>query len=210
MRQIRFHLPVLRSAAFQHQFQSVNDTRLMPSPERKERNLLRDGLLQIAQALVFVYVVLDAIVAPLFRPLLRWLASIRLVQWLEAAFARLPPYLILALLLIPYVGAEPAKIYALYLVGTGHLIAGVVALAAAYLVSLVLVEQVYQAGKSRLRTISWFAAALDWLFDFRDRLINWMKATPAWSAFLRLRALVRETFARWRLRWLDWFSSLRA
>jgi hypothetical protein len=209
MRQIRFHLPVLRSAAFQHQFQSVNDTRLMP-PEQKERNILRDGLLRIAQALVFVYVVLDAIVAPLFQPLLRWLASIRLVQRLEAAFAHLPPYLILALLLIPYVSAEPAKIYALYLVGTGHLITGAIVMAVAYLVSLVLVEQVYQAGKSRLRTIAWFAVALDWLFDFRDRLVNWMKATPAWSAFLRLRALVHETFARWRLRWRDWFSSLRA
>ncbi|MGO9007710.1 MAG: hypothetical protein ACLQIQ_04875 [Beijerinckiaceae bacterium] len=181
----------------------------MVSLERNERKILRAGLLRLAEALVILYVVLDAIAVPLFRPLLRWLARVRLVLRLEAIFAPLSPYVILAIVLIPYVSAEPAKIYALYLMGTGHLIAGGAALAAAYLVSLVLVEQIYQAGKTKLRTIAWFADSVDWLFDFRDRLLDWMKATRAWIALMRLEGYVSETFSRWRLRWVDWFLSLR-
>jgi hypothetical protein len=210
MRRLRSHPPLLRSAAYHDQLQSVDPYRLMLSPQRNERKILRGGLLRLAEALVVVYVVLDAIAVPLFRPLLRWLARIRLVLRLEAFFAQLPPYLILALLLIPYVSAEPAKVYALYLMGTGHLITGFAALVAAYLVSLVLVEQIYQAGKTKLRSIAWFAKAVDWLFDFRDRLLDWMKATRVWIALIRLEGYVRETVSRWRLRCVSWFSSLRA
>ncbi|MGP0060509.1 MAG: hypothetical protein ACLPID_14585 [Beijerinckiaceae bacterium] len=209
MRHPRSRLPRSRSAAYHDQLQSLDPYRLMLSPQRNGRKILRGSLLRLAEALVVIYVVLDAIAVPLFRPLLRWLARIRLVLRLEAVFVHLSPYVILALLLIPYVSAEPAKVYALYLMGTGHLITGGAMLAAAYLVSLVLVEQIYQAGKTKLRTIAWFATAVDWLFDFRDQLFDWMKSTRAWIALARLEGYVRETVSRWRLRWVDWFLSLR-
>jgi hypothetical protein len=182
----------------------------MSEPSHNDRKGLRRGLLWIAEALVVLYVVLNAILRPVFRPLSRWLASLRLIISLEAYLAQLPPYVILVLLLVPFLSAEPAKVYAVYLIGTGHLASGVALFIGAYIVSLVLVEHIYHAGKAKLRTLPWFAKVTDWLFGFRDQLIAWMKSTPVWTRVKRFEELARGTIARWRLRWRAWFSSLRA
>jgi hypothetical protein len=179
----------------------------MTSSSRNKTKGLGRGLLWIAQAPVVLYVVLDAIVIPIFRPLTRWLARLRLVTALEGYIAQLPPLVILILLLVPFLSAEPAKVYALYLMGTGHLATGVTMFVGAYIVSLVLVEHIYHAGKAKLRTLPWFAKVTDWLFDLRDRLVAWMKSTPAWATFKRLGDFARGTIAGWRQRWAAWFSA---
>lgn len=188
---------------------SMSQPTMPPSGPNGHKGLRRGGL-WIAEALVVLYVVLNAIFRPIFRPLSRWLASLHLVISLEARLARLPPYVILVLLLVPFLSAEPAKVYAVYLMGTGHLVSGAALFVGAYVVSLVLVDHIYHAGKAKLRTLPWFAKVTDWLFAFRDRLITWMKSTPAWASVKRFEELARGTISRWRQRWGGWFSSLRA
>jgi hypothetical protein len=189
---------------------SEPDQPTMPQPGQNGHKGLRRGLLWIAEALVVLYVLLNAILRPVFRPLSRWLASLHLVISLEAQLARLSAPVILVLLLVPFLSAEPAKVYAVYLIGTGHMMSGAALFIGAYIVSLVLVEHIYHAGKAKLRTLPWFAKVTDWLFALRDGLIAWMKSTPAWASVKRFEELARGTIARWRLRWGAWFSSLRA
>ncbi|MGH6851859.1 MAG: hypothetical protein ACREDJ_01415, partial [Methylocella sp.] len=85
-----------------------------------ENSTLRRVILLPAKAVVVLYLVLDGIVAPVFRPLLRWVARLRFVIRLEDIVAALPPYAILALLSVPFAFAEPAKFYALYLMTEGY------------------------------------------------------------------------------------------
>ena len=85
---------------------------------------LRRFLLLVAKAVVVVYVILDGIATPVIRPLLRWVARLRFVIRLQDIVAALPPYAILVLLAVPLVFAEPAKIYALVLMGEGHFASG--------------------------------------------------------------------------------------
>jgi hypothetical protein len=56
---------------------------------------LRRFVLLAAKAVVVVYVILDGIVRPIFRPLLRWVSRLRFVIRLQDIVAALPPYAIL-------------------------------------------------------------------------------------------------------------------
>jgi hypothetical protein len=149
----------------------------------------------LAEIIVTLYLVFDGIVRPLFRPLARWLAKLRLVVRLHEAIGHLPAYAVLFLLAVPFAVAEPAKICALYLMAVGHAIIGVALLIAAYLVSIVVVDQIFEAGKPKLFTIPWFFKLWTWLSSYRDRMLDWLKSTYVWQR-------AREIKARFRMRFL--------
>jgi hypothetical protein len=165
-----------------------------------ENSGLRRLLLLPAKAVVVLYLVLDGIVTPVVRPLLRWVARLRIVIRLQDIVAALPPYAILVLLAIPFAFAEPAKIYALYLMTEGQFATGVVTISMAYLVSLLVVERIYHAGRAKLKTIPWFAHLIDWLTGIRDRLLAWARATRIWAFSVKLKRNARALAAKLRLR----------
>jgi hypothetical protein len=166
-----------------------------------ENSALRRFFLVVAKAIVILYVILDGIASPIIRPLLRWVAKLRFVISLQDIVATLPPYAILLLLGVPLAFAEPAKIYALVLMGQGHFVTGLVTIAMAYLVSLVVVERIYHAGQAKLKTILWFAKLMDWLTGNRDRLLAWARATMIWKLSVEFKQTARALVAKLR----HWF-----
>ena len=165
-----------------------------------ENSSLRRLFLLAAKAVVVLYFVLDGIVTPVVRPLLGWVARLRFVIRLQDIVAALPPYAILALLAVPLAVAEPAKIYALYLMTEGQFATGLVTISMAYLVSLLVVERIYHAGRAKLKTIPWFAKLIDWLTGIRDRLLAWARATRVWAFSVKLKRTARALAAKLRLR----------
>jgi hypothetical protein len=171
----------------------------MPSEHHDRGIVLR--IVEIpARAIVVVYLVLDSLVFPLFRPIARWIAERGLIVALQRRIAALPAYAVLSLLALPFVGAEPAKIYGVYLLAQDHLAGGLLALAAAYFVSIVVVERIFDAGRAKLLTIPWFAAMWSWFTAIRDRLTTWVQSTRFWARFIamkvRMRAMVSSRFRR--------------
>ena len=169
---------------------------LKETAARRSRQLF----LLFAEALIVIYLALDAIAAPFFRPLIRLFSRLRFVVRLQDVIAGLPPYAILVLLAVPFAIAEPAKLLAVILFATGHEIIGVVLFILAYFVSFVIVERIYGAGKDKLRTIGWFAGLMDWLFDFRDHVLAWVQATQAAAFFHAVKRRAGAIIARLRLR----------
>lgn len=145
------------------------------------------------------YTILDELLSPLFRPVIRWLTSLRLFQRLGEWLGRLPPYAALVALGIPFVIIEPAKVVAIWWAGIGHIISGTIALLLAHGLSLLVVERIFHAVYQPLMRIGWFARLLGWLFGIRDRAIAIVKSTAAWRA--------ASTWAR-GLR--EWFRGVRA
>ncbi|HTV33589.1 MAG TPA: hypothetical protein VME69_10895 [Methylocella sp.] len=172
-------------------------------PEELEYTDLRRFFLGAARIVVVIYVILDSLVSPVVEPLLRWLAGLRLVIRFEKAIRALPPYVILVLLAVPLFFAEPAKIYGLLLLSEGQIAAGLVTLALAYLVSLVLADRIYHAGEEKLKTIPWFARLMNWLIGIRDRLLAFVHATWIWAISVRLHKAVREQFSKLLLQLRD-------
>ena len=144
-----------------------------------------------AEIVVGLYVVIDGIVSPLFRPLVRWLSSLRLIQRLEQAIGSMPPYLLLGLLVVPFGFAEIAKVYAVIMMGEGHFRSGMTIFVMAYVVSILVCERTFHAGKKQLLTIPWFAKLYGWVMMIRDHILAWFRTTWIWMKVVELRQTMR-------------------
>lgn len=161
---------------------------------------MKQFFILILQSLLAVLVLLhDGLVWTFERPL-RWFWSLRPIQMLTEAVARLPPAGVLAVLLVPVLVTEPFKIAGLWWLATGHIRASVIALVLGHSISLLLVERIFVAGLPALRTYRWFDLGYTRFTKFRDALLAWLGALPLVMAVarigVRIRELVRESRKR--------------
>jgi hypothetical protein len=144
------------------------------------------------EVLLTVLIVLDELARPLYRPLLRWVATWRLMRRLEAWVAARHRFTILVLLAIPFAIVEPLKVLALLWIGRGALVPGGITLALAYLAGFVLVERVYSAGRDKLLTIGWFAWLMAIVAGVREAVSAWARQTAVWQFAARIRARLKR------------------
>lgn len=171
---------------------------LPPSPA-PERGPLTRGLLAVLRAVITVFVILDEFLRPLYRPLLRRLAELRVMRRLEETVAALPRPLVLLALAIPFAIAEPLKLFGLLLFARGQFWAGLVVTAFAHLMSFVFVERIYHAGREKLLGYRWFAWIMGQVVRVRDSVLGWVRATAAYGLAMRTRDAVRH-----------WWRTMRA
>jgi hypothetical protein len=143
---------------------------------------------------VVIYTLLDELLFPLVRPLLRWLGDLKLFQKLGAWIAGLPPYVVLVLLAVPFILIEPAKVFAVYWTATGHVIQGAILLLIAQIVSLLTCERIFHVGHDKLMQIGWFKRLMTWLFGLRDKALNWAKSSKIWQSAAEMIKSVRTWF----------------
>lgn len=149
-------------------------------------------LLLPLEALLTLLIVLDELARPLYRPLLRWVATWRLMHRLEAWVAARHRFTILVLLAIPFAIVEPLKVLALLWIGRGAVVPGGILLAFAYLAGFVLVERVYSAGRDKLLTIGWFAWLMGVVTGVREAVSAWARQTAVWRLAARIRARLKR------------------
>ena len=106
------------------------------------------------------YTVLDELLFPVFRPLIVWLTGLRLFQRIGEALGRLPPYVALLALGVPFVIIEPAKLLAIWWAAQGHVIQGTLMLLVAQVLSLLVCERIFHAAYQPLMRIGWLRAVL--------------------------------------------------
>jgi hypothetical protein len=143
-------------------------------------SLLLRVVLSPLRLLIAVVVVLDELARPVYGPVVRWFSGLALIRRAEAAIAALPPYVVLLVLAVPLIGVEPLKILAVYWIGTGQVLPGLVLLAFAYAASFLVVERIYHAGHEKLMRIGWFAVIMGYIVMVRDRVIAWSRRTAIW------------------------------
>lgn len=145
-----------------------------------------------AEIVLAALILLDEMARPLYRPLGRWIAGLRLVARMEAAIARMPRLAVLLLLALPFAIAEPLKIVGLVLIARGQVALGALVLALAYLASFLIVERIYRAGEAQLLSYRWFAWAMGHLSRLRAGILDWVKASPAWRFVVERREAIRR------------------
>lgn len=152
-------------------------------------------LLQIPVALVIAgYFVLTAFVRPIIAPIVRSFSGLWIFTSLRQAIKSLGPYPSLILLIVPVIIIEPLKLGALVIIGSGRIFVGTIALL--HGLSLLLIERLFAAVKPKLLTLRWIAIGWGWVEAIRDRLLEWVYATWAWSVMLRMRDVMRAAAGR--------------
>jgi hypothetical protein len=81
------------------------------------------------------------------------------------------------ILAVPLAIVEPLKLVALFVVGGGHFIAGVLVMICAYAGSLFITERLFAVLKPKLLILPWFAFAWQCFVTVRDKLVNWLLRT---------------------------------
>ncbi|CUW97502.1 hypothetical protein CFBP5875_22410 [Agrobacterium pusense] len=134
------------------------------------------------RAIIVFAMVLDGIFRPLYRPVIRALSNLKIIQRLESRIAQLPRLAILLCLAVPFAIAEPMKIIGLVLFAHGAFKSGVVLTIIAHLSTFLIVERIYHAGREKLLTYGWLAWIMRYVRfarSFYDRLklaaLSWIK-----------------------------------
>ncbi len=159
-------------------------------------NLFQRALRLLAEIVVAIYVVVDSIVFAVFRPVVRWLSRLRVVQRLERWIQSLHPYVILVVMVVPFIVAELAKVFAVYWMAEGHFRSGMTIFIGAYVVSIFVCERILHAGKAQLLTIPWFAWIYNWIMALRDGILNWFRRTAIWRMAVLLKNNARLAILR--------------
>lgn len=142
-----------------------------------------------------VFIIVDELFRPLYRPLVARIAALELMQAFERWIRGRSPFAVLVLLAIPYVLVEPFKFVALIWIANGAVRGGTLTLVVAYLVSFVVVERIYSAGRPQLMTIGWMAWLIETVSSVQRAIIAWLRLDllkqEARRLLRRLRAALR-------------------
>jgi hypothetical protein len=178
----------------------------MPEDKPERLSGLARFLLGALRLVLAVAILAQEAFARLYRPLITFVASFRLMSALEAAVRRLPAYGVLAALALPLIIAEPAKILGLWWLATGSALPGLVTLGLAYALSLVLVERILHAGLAALLTLRWFAWAHRYFVELRNRVLSIVRSTRIAVIARQIRAEARAAVQRL----VAWAARLRS
>jgi hypothetical protein len=100
----------------------------------------------------------------------------QLQRYIRRNIQRLTPYASLFLLAVPFMFAEPLKLVAVFIFGSGYLLAGLIVMLCAYVASALLVERLFKIVKPKLLTLSWFAIIWKKVVDTRRAALRWLKS----------------------------------
>ncbi|MGO4705504.1 hypothetical protein AB4072_06985 [Microvirga sp. 2MCAF38] len=156
-------------------------------------------------ALAIIVVLIDDAFRAVVVPAVRRLAQIGAIRRLEMLIGQMPAYGILTLFLVPLAIIEPFKLYALYLMGLGHILSGLFVFALAKIVGVGLAERLFAIGRDKLLSIHWFAWCFERCLAVRDAIHMRLEKMKIWQdakaivAHIRSGiATARNSFAQWR------------
>jgi hypothetical protein len=125
------------------------------------------------------------------------LASLPVLRQLEGWIAKLPPWAALATFVLPGLVLLPVKFAALYLMGTGHKLAGMLVLLAAKLAGTAVVARLFQITEPALMRIGWFARWYPGWKAWKDRVLEQVRASPLWQQGRQIRRIIGQRIRNW-------------
>ncbi len=163
-------------------------------------NLLKRVASAPLAVVLLLYDAADALLFPVLRPAIAWLAARRAIRRVGEAIAALPAYVVLALLAVPFAAIEPFKLIGLYWMAQGRFSTGLITLVLAHALSIVVCERIFHAGREKLLTIGWFATGYRFVDGLRRQALGWLRATAFWRSAAalggRLRLAARRRLGR--------------
>lgn len=152
-------------------------------------------LKKVLKALLFAPVALFLVFEEWgWEPLATCFAALgRLPVWrqLERLVLRLPPWAALLAFGVPVLALVPIKLLALYLLGEGHIAAGLGLVMAAKLAGTALAARLFQLTQPALMQLAWFARLYTPWKHWKDRMLAQVRRSWPWYMVRRLKRRTR-------------------
>jgi len=149
-------------------------------------------LVPVVAFVATLYFLIDALFLWFLRPLADWLGRLRILDGIRTWIQSLGPYPTLALFLVPLIILEPVKPVALYLLGTGHVLASALLLVIGEFLKITLLERLFRLSKDKLMSIATFA----WAYGIVMRWLGYLQSLPPWQAVLRCYLIIKARARR--------------
>jgi hypothetical protein len=124
------------------------------------------------------------------------LSRLPFFAWLESRIRVLPPYAALATFFVPALMLVPVKIAALFLIAHQHAWLGVFVLLAAKLAGTAILARLFALTQPTLMRLAWFARWYPRWKAWKDRVMEEVRASPAWQAVRKFKASVAAQWAQ--------------
>lgn len=126
---------------------------------------------------------------------MKWVARWPVIRWLEERLALLPAWAAILCFFLPGILLLPVKIAALFLVGRGHVVAGLGVIVLAKVLGTAVVARFFTVCRPVLMGVSWFRTGHDWLIRMKELLYTKLKAMPAWRQAVALKDRAKQWLA---------------
>ena len=117
------------------------------------------------------------------------------LRWIEAWVRQLAPWAALLLFALPTALLLPVKLLALWAIGHGHVLLGMVVIALAKVVGTAVVARLFTLTRPALLQLRWFAWGYAHWLGFKQRLLLRVRASWPWRV---TRVLKRRAQRSWR------------
>ena len=119
------------------------------------------------------------------------------LRWVEGWVRSLPPWAAVCLFALPTALLLPVKLLALWAIGRGHVVLGMLVIALAKVVGTAVVARLFTLTQPALMQLRWFARAYAHWIRIKHAVLERARATWAWRA---ARVVQRQWRRRWRQR----------
>lgn len=134
--------------------------------------------------------------------IMRWVAKLPPIAWVETRIGRLPPYVALIAFIIPAAVLLPFKLVALWLLAHGQKTLGVLVFIAAKIVGTAFLARIFSLTQPALMSIGWFARSYVAFIGWKERLYATVRATAVYRlAKVFMRTLRMRARHVWRKAW---------
>lgn len=116
------------------------------------------------------------------------------LRWIEGWVRSLPPWAAVAVFLLPATLLLPVKLVALWAMGRGHVVLGVLVIGLAKVVGTAVVARLFTLTQPALMQLRWFVWAHDRWMRLKTAVLAQARATWAW----RMARVAARTVRRWR------------
>jgi hypothetical protein len=115
---------------------------------------------------------------------------------LEARLRRLPPYVALAVFVLPGLLLFPVKVLALVAIAHGHPASGIATLVVAKIGGAAVVARIYVLTLPSLLLLTWFARCHAWFFAAKERCFAYVRASRTFIHARRTAQVLRRLLRR--------------
>ena len=156
---------------------------------------LRRLLRQVLTALVALLLLFEEWGWEPLAALLGRLGRLPGLGWLERQIAALPPWAAVAVFALPALALFPVKLLALFLLGQGHALLGVVVLLAAKILGTAVLARLFTLTQPALMRLAWFARWYPRWKKWKDGVMAQVRASATWRAVAERKAAAARQWA---------------
>ena len=134
-----------------------------------------------------------------WEPLQRWLARIGRwpgLRWIEGFVRGLPAWAAVIVFLAPAALLLPVKLLALWAIGSGHVVLGMLAIVFAKIVGTELVARLYTLTQPVLMQLRWFAWACARWIRLKHAVLTRARTLWAWRVARVIKRQLRQRFSK--------------